>query len=48
MSRERPREELSSQGKALLLQTQVENLKMQLVSEPGAEMLLVMLVGVWE
>lgn len=48
MPRERPREELSSQGKALLLQTQVENLKMQLVSEPGAEMLLVMLVGVWE
>ena len=47
MPRERPGEELSSQGKALLLQTPVENFKMQLAAEPGPETLLVMLVGVW-
>lgn len=40
-------EELSTQGKALLLLTQEETFKMQLVAEPGAETWLVVLVGDW-
>lgn len=47
MPRERPGEDLSSRGRASLLQMAVENFKMQLTAEPGAGMSLVVLVGVW-
>lgn len=46
-AREYQGEAPSSQGKALLLLTQVETFKMRLVAEPGAETWLVVLVGVW-